>query len=114
MICGQCGRDITPYDAGHACVGYAPVVFCKTQQSVADCLRAAQARVAELEAELRWTPVSERIPEHDDLVQVCWRDPDVWPARGHRQDYVRWDDGWMGRGGVTHWRPAGMLPDGLR
>ena len=77
--------------------------------------RNLKERVAELEAERRWIPVSERLPEvyRDEDGEfipflVCENDKD-FPYRA-LYDGLNWGDG-MFVADVTHWMPLPKLPE---
>ena len=74
--------------------------------------KALKARIAELEAERRWIPVSERLPERDGFYLVL---ENVNQVAG----YYHWCKvfGWNTDGGrtniqsVTHWMPLPEPPE---
>ena len=72
------------------------------------------ARIAELEAERRWIPVSERLPEvNEDVFTVVYDTNDgstSVSALKHHGDGVWfiWDKGYYV---VTHWMPMPKLPE---
>jgi len=73
-------------------------------------------RIAELEAERRWIPVTERLPRDGEYVLAAFTDT-ILTATYHRQwtGFVGLDD-WLdieGRhsGTPTHWMPLPKLPE---
>ncbi len=71
------------------------------------------ARIAELEAERRWIPVSERLPEDTErmltIVYDAFEDTTAISILQHYGDgdWFSWDSG---RYVVTHWMPLPELP----
>lgn len=84
-------------------------------------LTALRARIAELEAEARWIPVGERLPEPDKIVLALWHhggiDCDTVSEslmdRGHgwREKEMGGLNIYMTFWEVTHWRPLPAPPE---
>lgn len=85
------------------------------QLEMLDEIERFQSRIAELEAERRWIPVSERLPEvyrdgDGEFIPflVCENDKD-YPYRAI-YDGLNWGDG-MFVADVTHWMPLPNPPE---
>ena len=78
---------------------------------------ALRAKVAELEASLRWIPVAEGLPDEDTQVQLAM--PDRGISLGHlSRTVISGVDVWslprvrrVDIDDVTHWRPLGAGPE---
>jgi hypothetical protein len=84
---------------------------------VFDVLNAAESRIAELEAERRWIPVSERLPEMKDNLKYYdviiegenYADIAFWNGWQKGWNFDGYSDGYSPT--VTHWRerpPVGV------
>ena len=79
-----------------------------------DYINSLESRIAELEAERRWIPVSERLPEvNEDVFTVVYDTNDgstSVSALKHHGDGVWfiWDKGYYV---VTHWMPLPKPPE---
>ena len=59
-----------------------------------------------------WIPVSERLPDVDELVIVCVGGVHVTPLRRHKQDgFWQHEDGDIDEIIVTHWMPLPEPPE---
>lgn len=77
----------------------------------ADALESQQKRIEELEAERRWIPVTERLPEDDipSTAYLCW-----WHGHTHICKYWRTRKCFEFNGrvvNVTHWMPLPEPPE---
>ena len=107
MIAGLRNCVTTQFAGCKECPAYCRSASClnRLHTAAADTLEAQQKRIEELEAERRWIPVTERLPDED--VRVIVRiDRTVWNTafeldadRRHNGEWVRW-----GRA-VTNWMP---------
>ena len=70
-----------------------------------DEIQRLQSRIAELEAEQRWIPVSERLPEGNERIFV-YVPPITYPQIA-TYDHL---NKCFTRGNVTHWRPLPQPP----
>lgn len=86
----------------------------------ADTIEAQQKRIAELEEERRWIPVTERMPENDNqvLAIVSGRWENI--TFDHAYELASWsaEEGWIMEAWpelenpeVTHWKP---LPESVK
>jgi len=71
---------------------------------------ALQARIAELEAQLRWIPVSERLPEENGQYLIFW---ECKHGKGIEIDAYSTSLGWhdVYSDLHTHWMPLPNLPE---
>jgi len=69
-----------------------------------------KARIAELEAQLRWIPVSERLPEEDGEYLIFWQ---CKHGKGIEIDVYSTSLGWhdVDSDLHTHWMPLPNLPE---
>ena len=67
----------------------------------------AAARIAELEAERRWIPVSERLPEEGHKVLVLLTDGAISIDLIYGNDFLY--ENWVGD--ITHWMPLPEPPE---
>ena len=79
---------------------------------------ALTARIAELEAERRWIPVSERLPEEDVRVLLYSHGVTAVTAVGWIRkfepdisEWECWDDKWSSWDTPTHWMPLPNPPE---
>ena len=67
------------------------------------------ARIAELEAERRWIPVSERLPENISNVLILSRGEQL--IASYHSKYSLWYVPFVDKPVVTHWMPLPELPE---
>jgi len=70
---------------------------------------ALNARIAELEAERRWIPVSERLPENISNVLILSRGEQL--IASYHSKYSLWYVPFVDKPVVTHWMPLPELPE---
>jgi len=68
-----------------------------------------QQRIAELEAERRWIPVSERLPENISNVLILSRGEQL--IASYHSKYSLWYVPFVDKPVVTHWMPLPELPE---
>ena len=68
-----------------------------------------RARIAELEAERRWIPVSERLPENISNVLILSRGEQL--IASYHSKYSLWYVPFVDKPVVTHWMPLPELPE---
>jgi len=74
-----------------------------------DTIAALRARIAELEAALRWIPVTERLPEKIKVVNVS---DGICVGAGYVCNFGDWIlDGKVDMQSVTHWMPLPQPPE---
>lgn len=74
-----------------------------------DAFHDANARIAELEAERRWIPVSERLPENISNVLILSRGEQL--IASYHSKYSLWYVPFVDKPVVTHWMPLPELPE---
>lgn len=97
VICNSCGAYTT--------FGYAEVSHWNARP-IEDTLR---AELAALKEQMRWIPVSERLPEDDTSVLIFIENETYYAAFAYG---VFWEISDFALEGVTHWRPLPTPPEG--
>lgn len=98
------------------CPAYCRSANClnRLHTAAADTIEAQKKRIAELEEERRWIPVTERMPQSDNqvLVIVSGRWENITFDRAYELASWSADEGWIMEAWpelenpeVTHWRP---------
>lgn len=104
LVNGFAGYSMTHHDIGSDLMSSA--------LEAAERIEAMAARILELEAQQRWIPVSERLPDSDEHMQIVWCNGD-WEFAFWVED--AWDcpdKGWLNNADVTHWMPPPEPPEG--
>jgi hypothetical protein len=98
-------RRPTQESSEHALVGASLVAAARLQDKVFE-IQDLKAELARLQAERRWIPVSERLPEVGKWVIVWMPDKYDEVEYTHRMENGEWADE-----GVTHWMPLPKPPE---
>ena len=82
----------------------------------ADAMEIQQKRIAELEEQRRWIPVTERLPDKDGFYIVVmngdiWGEPDVWSSTACGFYDGRWDEDGAT---ISHWMPLPEPPKNIK
>lgn len=109
IICPACER----YDKIGVMGGTADCVS-KLLLEAAAGLEEQRKRIAELEEQRRWIPVTERLPDKDGFYIVVmngdiWGEPDVWSSTACGFYDGRWDEDGAT---ISHWMPLPEPPKG--
>jgi len=101
LFCSECEATIYAYDE------HEDLAKSWNTRPLEDAL---QARIAELEAQLRWIPVSERLPEEDGEYLIFWQ---CKHGKGIEIDVYSTSLGWhdVDSDLHTHWMPLPNLPE---
>ena len=106
MKCKRCGADENRIDGFCSIECRDAFDYEEEIAELQDANTELHSRIAELEAERRWIPVTERLPEFGDVVLVC-------DSKGYVNKDFRYEaDGkWKLTDFVRHWMPLPEPPE---